>query len=298
MGHRPIRSQGNRSGANRRPLNMLGSRGCNAKVDGEKDRLAKGYSRTAALYDEMAGHGYLMGIRRLLPLVKPGPNPAILDVGCGTGLNLFEAARWFGPAGLLVGVDLSPGMVAVAAAKARHLGLPAYILQGDAEQLPFPDGSFDLILCNSVFHWFRNRPAAMCEMARVLKPGGYLALIAATAPGFREWFLLIDQVIRATLGPSHASPIPELPTAGEVAGLIQSAGLAVQHVQNLIQRTPVLEPMPFVQLMSVIAPTWSGELPDEVVARLQLAAARVMSIGWPGGFTVTWSAVEAVARKP
>lgn len=256
-----------------------------------------GYSRTSFLYDLLAGHGYLAAIRRLLPWVRVGPRPAILDVGCGTGLNLFEAARWFAPTGPLVGIDISPGMVAVAAAKARQLGIPATILLGDAERLPFPDGVFDLVICNSVFHWFRDRPAAMRGLARVLKPGGQLALITATAPGFREWFLLIDAVIRAVLGPHRAPPMPELPTPAELAVLIREAGLAVERMENRIQRDLITQPVPFVQIMSVIAPTWSGDLTEAEVRRVQTAAAQLMAMAWPEGFPFTWSAVEALARK-
>ncbi len=256
-----------------------------------------GYSRTSALYDLLAGQSYLAAIRRVLPYVRVGPRPAILDVGCGTGLNLFEAARWFAPTGPLVGIDISPGMVAVATAKARQLGIPATILLGDAEQLPFPDAAFDLVICNSVFHWFRDRPSAMRGLARVLKPGGQLVLITATAPGFREWFLLIDAVIRAVLGPDRAPPIPELPTPGELAGLMQQAGFVVERLQNRIQREQITEPVPFVQLMSVIAPTWPGDLTEAEVSRVQSAAAQLMAMAWPTGFPFTWSAVEAVATK-
>lgn len=266
-------------------------------MDGEKARLAMGYSRTSALYDLLAGQSYLAAIRRVLPYVRVGPRPAILDVGCGTGLNLFEAARWFAPTGPLVGIDISPGMVAVATAKARQLGIPATILLGDAEQLPFPDAAFDLVICNSVFHWFRDRPSAMRGLARVLKPGGQLVLITATAPGFREWFLLIDAVIRAVLGPDRAPPIPELPTPGELAGLMQQAGFVVERLQNRIQREQITEPVPFVQLMSVIAPTWPGDLTEAEVSRVQSAAAQLMAMAWPTGFPFTWSAVEAVATK-
>ena len=267
-------------------------------MEGVKDRLARGYSRTSALYDGLAGFGYLAAIRRLLPFVRLGPRPNILDVGCGTGLNLLEAARRFAPTGLLVGIDISPGMVALATAKARRLGAPARIILGDAERLPFPDATFDLVICNSVFHWFQDRPGTMRQMARVLKPGGYLVLIAATAPGFREWFLLIDAVIRAILGPERAAPVPELPTPEEVASFMEAAGLAVLRFENHIQRHLVTEPVSFVQLMSVIAPTWSGDLTDAEVAALQAAAVRLMAAGWPGGFPVTWSALEAIAIKP
>lgn len=241
---------------------------------------------------------YLAGIQRLLPFVRVPPMPAILDVGCGTGLNLIEAARRFRPARLLAGIDISPGMVARAQAKTAALGLPAQIIQGDAEQLPYPSGLFDLVICNSVFHWFKDRPRAMREMARVLRPGGQLVLITATAPGFGEWFGLIDALGRYTLGDAYAPSVPDLPTGTEVGGYMALAGLVVKRIRNPVSHMPVLDPASFVQVMSVIAPQWAADLPDEAIARLQQIAVGLMRTGWPTGFPVTWSAVEAIGVKP
>lgn len=263
-----------------------------------KSRLARGYSRSAPLYDEVAGHMYLMGIQRLLPFVRLPAMPAILDVGCGTGLNLIEAARRFSPARLLVGIDISPGMVAVAQAKTASLGLPASIVQGDAEQLlPFPDRTFDLVICNSVFHWFKDRPKAMREIARVMRPGGQLALITATKPGFGEWFLFIDSVVRSLFGDAYAPSVPDLPTAAEVGSCMTQAGLMVEQIQNPMNRAPVHDPHAFVKIMSVIAPQWAADLPDEAVSQVQLVAANLMHSRWPAGFPVTWSAVETIGTK-
>lgn len=277
---------------------MLAPRGCQTDVEAVKSRLARGYSRTAPLYDEMAGHMYLAGIKRLLPKVRVPPMPAILDVGCGTGLNLVEAARRFGPARLLAGIDISPGMVAVARAKMSTLGLPAQIVEGDAEQLPYPDGLFDLVICNSVFHWFKNRPAAMREIARVLRPGGQLALITATAPGFGEWFALIDRLVRSVFGDAYAPSMPNLPTGAEIGVLMSQAGLWVQGLSNPTRRMRIHDPASFVKLMSVIAPQWAADLPDDAVGGLQQLATLLMRKGWPTGFPVTWSAVETVGLKP
>ena len=135
-------------------LNMLANRGCVSDVEAVKERLARGYSQSAPRYDALAGHLYLTGIRRLLPRVRIAPGAAILDVGCGTGVNLLEAARWFAPTGKLCGIDISPGMVAVAQSKAGLLGLPAQFRVGDAERLPYSDAEFDLVICNSVLQWF------------------------------------------------------------------------------------------------------------------------------------------------
>lgn len=263
-----------------------------------KSRLARGYSRTAPLYDEIAGQMYLTGIRRLLPLVQLPATPAILDVGCGTALNLIEAARQFGPVRFLAGIDISPGMVAVARAKTAALGLPAQITEGDAEQLPYPDGLFDLVICNSVFHWFRDRAKAMREMVRVLRPGGKLALITATAPGFGEWFSLVDGLVRSTYGERYISPLPDLPTGPEVVSHMREAGLLVPHAQNPVSRMLIQDPLAFVQVMSITAPHWAADLPDDGVTEILHRAVSLMRMGWPGGFPFTWSAVEAVGLKP
>jgi len=240
---------------------------------------------------------YLAGLHRLLPFVRVPRLPAILDVGSGTGLNLIEAARLFGPARLLAGIDLSPGMVAVATAKAQALWLPAQFVVGDAERLPYPDSTFDLVICNSVFHWFRDRPTAMREIARVLRRGGQLALITATAPGFGEWFTLIDALVRAATGGGGAAAVPDLPTGLDVALLMAQSGLLVERLRNPIHRIAVKDGPGFVGLMSVIAPTWAADLPDAAVAQLQSLAADLIGRSGPQGFPVTWSAVEAVGTK-
>lgn len=276
-----------------RGLNRLALGGV-AHMEGGKSRLARGYSRSATRYDEVGGHMYLAGIRRLLPLVQLPPMPAILDVGCGTALNLIEAAQRFGPTRLLAGIDLSPGMVAVARAKTAALGLPAQIVQGDAERLPYPDGLFDLVICNSVFHWFDDRAGAMREMARTLRPGGKLLLIAATRPGFGEWFALADSILRHAFPDRYRPSIPHLPSGPEIQALMRGAGLEVVHFENPVSRGLVTVPEPFVRFMSVVAPTWSADLSDEEVERLQQIAVQWMRSAWPRGFPVTWSAAEAV----
>jgi SAM-dependent methyltransferase len=224
--------------------------------------------------------------------------PAILDVGSGTGVNLIEAARWFAPTRLLSGIDISPGMVEVARAKVAQLGLPAQFTVGDAERLPFPDDTYDVVICNSVLHWFSDRGAALSEMARVLRPGGQLALICAAAPGFREWFGFMDTLLQAVLGPSAPKATPDLPTAAEVAELLRNAGFAPNHLANPTHMQPIFHPESFIRLMSTVAPAWAADLPADVQAKVEQAAAGIMRRGWPGGFPNTWSAIEATATRP
>ena len=100
-----------------------------------------------------------------------------LDVGCGNGNVL--AALLETHTGSLHGLDLSPNMVREAQ---RRLGDAVSIQVGDVERLPYANRSFDLILCNAVFHHCTAPEAALSEMHRVLKTGGNLVLGDPTAP--------------------------------------------------------------------------------------------------------------------
>ncbi|HYF92064.1 MAG TPA: class I SAM-dependent methyltransferase [Symbiobacteriaceae bacterium] len=266
-------------------------------MEAVKERLARGYSQSAPRYDALAGHLYLTGIRRLLPRVRVGPLASILDVGCGTGVNLLEAARWFAPAGKLCGIDISPGMVAVAQSKAGLLGVPAQFRVGDAEKLPYPDAEFDLVICNSVLHWFKDRGAALREMRRVVKPGGQVLIICAAAPGFCEWFAFIDQVRQLAGMTQDPTLTPDLPAAAEVAGLMQAAGLAVEHLANPVQLQQITDYEGFIRLMSTVAPLWTADLTPEAQTLLEQLSARLMRTAFPVSFPNTWAAIEAVGAR-
>ena len=95
---------------------------------------------------------------------------SLLDVGDGTGemLRMLAAAR---PEARYSGIDISPKMVETAGKK---LGGAADLQQGDAENLPFGDNSFDIVICNDSFHHYPDPGKALSEFMRVLRPGGTL----------------------------------------------------------------------------------------------------------------------------
>jgi ubiquinone/menaquinone biosynthesis C-methylase UbiE len=96
-----------------------------------------------------------------------------LEIGAGTGyfsLNMLRA----GLIGEAVCSDISPGMLAALQANARRLGVDVKTVRVDAERLPFPDGSFDLVLGHAVLHHIPHLARAFDEFARVLTPGGTL----------------------------------------------------------------------------------------------------------------------------
>jgi SAM-dependent methyltransferase len=124
--------------------------------------------------------------RRLLAL---GPGDGVLDLACGPGNFTREFARLVGPAGLAVGFDSSPTMLARAVRETPEDGNVAYV-RGDATALPFRDGSFDAVCCFAALHLFDAPFAALDEMARVLTRGGRVALLTSCrtrTPAARAW---------------------------------------------------------------------------------------------------------------
>lgn len=119
---------------------------------------------------------------------------AVLDVACGTGATTREALSRVGPNGRVFGLDRNEGMLDVAARAASGIEWT----QGQAEALPFPDQSFDALLCQFGLMFFDDRAAALHEMRRVLKPGGKLAISVwdgvAYSPGYAEMIRLIDEM--------------------------------------------------------------------------------------------------------
>ena len=164
-------------------------------IDPVKQQVAAHWDRRAASFDEDFGHSIHTPAERaawdrILDLVIPKrPSLAALDAGCGTGfLSLEMAARGH----RVTGVDFAPAMIAAARRKAAMQGLDIHFEKGDAEALPFPPGSFDLVISRHVLWTLPHPEAAIDEWKRVLRPGGRLAIIdgsrydEASAPPQRE----------------------------------------------------------------------------------------------------------------
>jgi len=117
---------------------------------------------------------------------------AVLDVACGTGNFTRRFGSAVGPDGLAVGVDLSETMLSRAVADTRAAGLDgqAAYLRAGAEELPFLDHTFDAACCFAGLNLMAHPHAAIAEMARVLAPGGRIAMFTSAqfrTPGLRLW---------------------------------------------------------------------------------------------------------------
>ena len=144
------------------------------------------FTRAAEVYD--SGHAGIYEMCKddyppILEELRASSFETLLDVGCGTGpmLELLSAEY---PDAILTGLDLTPAMIEVARAKR----LPnARFVVGDAEDLPFPDASFDVVICANSFHHYPNPQAFLSGVARVLTPQGRLVLRDYTTGDVLRW---------------------------------------------------------------------------------------------------------------
>ena len=122
----------------------------------------------AQAVNSFAGVGYHLGLARLLP------GERVLDLGSGSGMDAFAAAAQVGPRGSVTGVDITPEQLA----KSERLRRDEYVSfrRARIEELPFENGSFDAVISNGVINLSADKPGVFAEAARVLRPGGRLAL--------------------------------------------------------------------------------------------------------------------------
>lgn len=142
-----------------------------------KRAIASIFTRTSTTHDTVGTPMFEHLGSSLVEYVEPRRGYRVLDVAAGTGATLFPAARRVGEGGRVIGVDLAPGMVQQLRARIAARGVTnAAVAVADAEHLPFPDDSFDALLCGFALFFFPHTGRALGEFRRVLRVGGVLGL--------------------------------------------------------------------------------------------------------------------------
>jgi len=120
---------------------------------------------------------FTMGCGDAISLAKVQPGETLVDLGSGTGLECFIAGRQVGSDGHVIGIDMTPQMLEKARETAQRLDVSnVEFRQGYIEALPIDSSTVDVIISNCVINLSPDKPAVFAEMARVLKPGGRIAI--------------------------------------------------------------------------------------------------------------------------
>jgi demethylmenaquinone methyltransferase/2-methoxy-6-polyprenyl-1,4-benzoquinol methylase len=159
----------------------------------------------------------------------------VLDLACGTGdLSRLAARQGY----RVIGADLSAGMLA-----ANHASSP--LVEADCSRLPFPDGAFDGLVCGYALRNFTDLEVALAEMARVLRPGGRLAVLEVDAPssralraGYDVWFNTVVPAIGGLLSDQEAyrylpRSVAYLPATPVLRRLLGGAGYSAVGIRPL-----------------------------------------------------------------
>jgi len=121
------------------------------------------------------------GVANPWTLGRLAPGEQVLDVGSGAGTDSLVAAQMVGDQGRVIGIDMTPAMLAKARAAAAAMGVTnVEFVESEAEQLPFPDASFDVVISNGVIDLIPDKDAVFAELHRVLVPGGRLQIADVT----------------------------------------------------------------------------------------------------------------------
>jgi len=154
-----------------------------------------------------------------------GPGHSVLDVACGTGVVARAAADLVGDNGRVVGVDLNQAMLTVA----ERLRPDVEWRQGDVAALPFPDGAFDVVVCQAALMFFPDVGQALRELARVTTSGGTIGVQVFASLDSQPGYRLFVEIAQKHVGPEAMDLLGVYWRLGDLDNLVEmlrSAGLA------------------------------------------------------------------------
>ena len=199
----------------------------------------------------------------LVAAAVPRAGERVLDLACGTGIVARLAAPAVGLAGRITGVDSNEQMLAVARSLPDSQGITWRV--GTATALPFADQTFDLVLCQQGLPFFPDRAAALREMARVLVPGGRVALTVWRSLRHNPTFAALVEAVDRYCGAQATATVRLSFTLGEAPELI---GLLAQAGFSAIVARPVAKTLRFASPEAFVLQYGAGSPLAAAVAQL------------------------------
>lgn len=213
--------------------------------------------------------------QHIIRLATIQPGHQVLDVACGTGVLARSIVEKVGPSGTVFGLDVNPGMLAVAARQNDDV----IWREGCAENLPFDAASFEAVVSQFGLMFFEDRRAAIAEMARVLKPGGSLAVAVwdtlENTPGYAAMVDLLQRLFGKDVADAIRAPY-NLGDTEQLRELFIDAPLADLTIHTLpgTARFPSIEDWVFTDIKGWVL---ADVLDDQQVDYLLHAARKEMT---------------------
>ena len=175
------------------------------------------------------------------------PGRAVLDVGCGFGLETLRLAEAVRPGGRVSGIDKSAEFVALAQRRAAAAGLEIDLRAGDAQALPYPDHGFDIVRAERVMVYLPEPAKALAEMRRVAKPGARIAIIE---PDFGTNVINVPDraLARTVLDHECDANVPQGWLVRDLAAMLGDQGFRdIETATRIVRFTPDLAAGYFTQ---------------------------------------------------
>jgi len=231
------------------------------------------------------------------------PGAFVLDVGCGTGAAARYAAAQVGPTGRVIGVDVNPGMIAVAKALPPVAGAPIEWLEQSAYKLSIADQTVDVTLCAQTLQFLEQQPQALAEIYRVLKPGGRIVLSAWCALEDNPYFHASMEAVAQHLGADMAAGLragSRLANADEIRALLSAAGfqaIEVTVMQRDLALPALAEFVPQHMSATPLAASYSAAPAPTQQAVIRDIMARLAAFQTPNGVKVPFRSYVACGDR-
>ena len=213
---------------------------------------------------------------QLVDCARVRPGQSVLDVACGTGVVARAARNVLGSGDRVVGVDLNPAMLEVA----RDTRPDLEWVQGHAEDLPFADAEFDVALCQSALFFFADPGRAVTEMARVVRPGGVVAVQTYAPLAEQPAYGPFVELVAAHAGPEARGLLGTYWSQGDLAGLLgltSGAGLSLLESRSSLG-TAVFQSAAAVADTEIRATPLAERITPETYARIVTDTEKLLGV--------------------